>query len=295
MDKLKKYNEFVNEGLFKNFVGMAMRSIGSWAAEPLNDMMKDIKQSGDPKKIINSLKTYIQKSGESIKKQLVDVKSIGDTKDDENSLFKFLYTELFGLYTAIKGVQATQKVNNTYFNEIFKKADKNFVKAMSAKEKKASGMIEAYIKTLIGKDGSFNKIAGITESKIYEELDTPNTQKVDEDPNAQKVDPNTQKDTKEEEPKEDENLTKLKGVTQKWLTNILSPIMNSEAPKGEKGGEEGDIIPTVDKSQVRRDVVQDMVKNSSIRDLQVFRNRLGKKQGLAKDSDELKSKWPVGK
>ena len=55
MEQLK-FDEFVNEGLFKNIIGMAGRSIKDWAMEPLTDMMKDISKSGTLKKLLRVLK-----------------------------------------------------------------------------------------------------------------------------------------------------------------------------------------------------------------------------------------------
>lgn len=273
------FKEFVNEGLFRNFVGMAMRSIGSWAAEPLNDMMKDIKQSGDPKKIINSLKTYIQKSGKSIKTQLVNVKS-------EEDLKKFLNDELLGLYTAIKGVQATQKVNNTYFEEMFKDADKGLVKVMSVKNvKKAEPAIDAYVEDLIK---NFHNIVGIKtvkESFLFEDNaginkldDTLQKQEKDltgnnNNNNDEKTKEETSKSTEEESKTED--LNKLKGVTQKWLLNILSPIMKMDPP--EKS--EQSFIKMNDKEghEIDRNVAQGVIRKAGFQKFKDFRDTVGDK------------------
>jgi hypothetical protein len=53
--KQLNFKEFTNEGIFKNIIDMAGRSVKDWAMQPLTDMMKDISKSGDPKKIIKSL------------------------------------------------------------------------------------------------------------------------------------------------------------------------------------------------------------------------------------------------
>lgn len=287
MKNIQTYNEFVNEGLFKNFVGKALRSMKDFVSVPLNDMMKDISKSGDPKKIIKSLKTYVQMNGKEIDEVLQKV----NTRDE---LKIYLHDTLFGLYTAIKGVQATQKVNNTYFDEMFKNADKNLVKAMSYKEDKASAAINDYVeKTLLP---GLEKMSGVKNESLLLEMDA-NTEEEKVDNEIQKTKEDIGQDDKKEGQGDGQNNSpkisdKLKEVTKKWLTNTLAPILKADLPKMETG-KEGDIIPTTDKSQVRRDVVQDMIKNSTIDNIKTFRKTVGQSKGM--DKQEWKNRWPVGK
>ena len=169
---LYNYDEFnnMNEGFFF----FLLRSIKDFAAEPLNDFLRDIEKSGDPKKIINSLREYATLNNSKIDKALNTIKN-------KEELTSYLEQTLVGLYTAIKGVQATRKVNKTYFDEMFKDADKNLVKVMNYDEKKFYPAIKNYVEEYLlpnlekisGKNESFKPLYFDEVSQVFEEIEFP--------------------------------------------------------------------------------------------------------------------------
>jgi len=265
MEKIKSYNEFINEGLFSNILGKVGRGLSDWAMAPLKDMMKDISKSGDPKKIIKSLKMYIQKTGESLKNGLKDVKNV-------TKLQSLVTQELTGVHSALKGVQATQKVNKTFFDEIFKNADSALVKAM--KNKKPEKSIPLYVNNLLSDGGGLFKLANY-EAPVVQSKKEVKDEKMGETVNYslkyRKLF-EAKEETTEEDLSKDEKFIKLKEVTYKWLVNILKPIMNGEA--GEEEG--GDYISFDDnKYKMKRQAVQDMVSKSDFKSFKTFRDTVG--------------------
>ena len=253
---LLKYNEYtnkINEGLFRNFIGKILRNVSDYISSPLNDFTKNISKSGDAKKIINSLKTYTQITGKSINKKL-------KTINTESDLKKLLKDTLLGLYTALKGVQATQKVNKTYFDEIFKNSDKNLIKTMSNNDKKINQSIDNYIdKILIP---NLIKISGDkNESFIFENQD----ENQDENQNGKKISKN------------------LKKVTYNWLNNLLSPILASRPPK-----QNNNYYTTSDGYKIKRQNVQNMIKQSNFKNIKRFRDSL-----KPMDGKNPKNEWPI--
>jgi hypothetical protein len=144
--KLLRYNEFnnsVNEGLFKNFVGKVYRGLSKVVSKELNDALSGITKADNPDKIIKLLKDYLAKSDRSIKIMLNKSKDIDELK-------KVVKDELLGLYTVINGIKLTNKVDKYYFDEIFKNANKDLVKVMSNNDSKISLALDDYIdKSLI--------------------------------------------------------------------------------------------------------------------------------------------------
>lgn len=95
MNKIKTYNEFINEGLLSNLFS----KIKGYLSQGLQELMKDVK-SGDPKKMIDSLKNYIQLNGKEMDNKLKEIKT-------KSQLKEYLRNTLYGLYSAIKGIQST--------------------------------------------------------------------------------------------------------------------------------------------------------------------------------------------
>ena len=222
-------------------------------------------------------------------------------KSIEN-LQELVSDELYGVYSALKGVQATQKVSNTYFEEIFKNADKNLVKIMSEKDiKTADKKIKGYVEGLLSPKGGLYKLAGIRESTFYsfkdflfeddnkdldntleqqkkqlEQGDKNKTDKGEEDPNKKEED--TKEDSnKEEDTKEDPNLVKLKDVSYKWLSNILSPILKYTPPDESGESSVDGYIELGDKKdhKIDRKVAQGIIKKAGFKKFKKFRNSIG--------------------
>jgi hypothetical protein len=292
MNNIKKFNEFVNEGLLSNIFS----KIKGYLSQGLQELMKDVK-SGDPKKMIKSLKNYIQLNGKELDNKLKEI----NTKSE---LREYLKNTLYGLYSAIKGIQSTQKIDPVYFENMFKNSDKNLVKLMNTKESKFESSLEEYLdKYLIP---GLYKISGIkNESYLFESDETKKLDdeisKTEQDIKDKQEDNNPNKDESKEQvdPNKDKNKNKkqeeqipdkIKQVTKGWITNILSPILKIEEPNNSNNQ---NIIPTSDNSQIKREVVQDMIKNSSIDQIKKFREMIGQNKKMSKK--EWKKKWPVGK
>lgn len=264
---IKKFKDFnnINEGLLSNL----FNKLKGYLSDGLKDLMKDVK-SGEPKKMIRSLKKYAQLNANEIDNKLKEIKT-------EDELKEFLKETIYGLYSAIKGIQSTKKIDSVYFEEMFKKADKNFVKLMNKNQKKFDKALDVYLdKYLIP---GLYKLAGVksNESFLYE---------ADEN--------------KDEDKSDKEIPDKLKKATKNWLGDIFSPILKIKTPKPDnsdnsdnKNNNNSKVIPTKDGSQVRKEVVQDLTKNASLNQIKKFREIVGNSRNMNKK--EFKNKWPVGK
>jgi len=285
-NEIKKYDDFVNEGLLSNLFS----KIKGYLSDGLKELVKDTK-TGDPKKMIKSLKKYVELNGDNINKELKNINTKEDLKD-------YLRKTIQGLYTAIKGVQSTEKIEPTYFDDMFKKADKTFVKLMNSKPGKFKKSIDIYIDKLVP---NLYKLAGIElkkESFIFEdnqnEREDSNNNKGEEDNQDEKGDDKKKtEDTKKE--KSDEVPDKVKKATKTWLINILKPIIDKKMPDGlndqDNSSGNNKVWDTKDDSVVRKDVIKDMVKNADLNHIKRFREEVGDSKGI----DDVKNKWPVGK
>lgn len=273
--KIKKFNEFddINEGLLSNLFS----KLKGYLSDGLKELMKDTK-SGDPKKMIKSLKKYVQLNGQEMDKKLTKIKTEKELKD-------YLNQTIYGLYSAIKGIQSTEKIDPAYFNDMFKKADKNFTKLMNMKPRKFDKSLETYINDILLP--GLKKLAGERDNE--EKDKSENNQEESQEENQGK---DNEKESQIEVSK------KLKKVTKTWLGNILSPIMDKKEPKGDGNEEDNNkdtnnkkIIKTKDDSVVRRKVVQDITKNADLNQIKKFREMVGKSSGV----NNVEKKWPVGK
>lgn len=297
---LKTYNEFVNESkVNEGFFGKVLNSLKDWVAKPLNDFLKDIENKDNTDDVINSLKTYISGTSKGIDGALEKIES-------KEQLSSYLKQSIMGVYTALKGVQATQKVGKAYFDEIFKKADKNLVKVMGSKSNKIKPSLDNYVDNYLipnlEKIGGVNKMSekflfeinndGIQDVE-YEEIKDDESGKEE-----QKLDKEIDK-TKDEVKEGDKVSDGMKTVVKKWLLNIFAPILNSKS-KGTQPSDgnieiDGEVaIPTVDKSGVKVSVMRDLVKNATLDDIMKLRNVVASRQGIKSEGD-MKNKWPLGR
>jgi hypothetical protein len=139
---MKNYNNYINENIFTNFLNFLFKNLKEFISKPLNDFTKEIKKNNNPKDLIKSLKTYIQITSRNITKEINST----TTTDDLEKLLKNYIT---GLYAAIDGIKKTEKINPTYFQEIFKNSDKDLIKLMSYNEKIFSKKIDNYINNVL--------------------------------------------------------------------------------------------------------------------------------------------------
>lgn len=289
---LYNYDEFnnMNEGFF----GKVLRSLKDFAAEPLNDFLRDIEKSGDPKKIINSLREYATLNNSKIDKALNTIKN-------KEELTSYLEQTLVGLYTAIKGVQATRKVNKTYFDEMFKDADKNLVKVMNYDEKKFYPAIKNYVEEYLlpnlekisGKNESFKPLYFDEVSQVFEEIEFPkpaSEESIKKLTGKSKEEDNIDKETEKEiDNKEKENgvSDELKSNVKKWLNTVFYPILRTKPPKENR--KENNYIRTKGDSVIKRGVAQDILRNAQIDDIKDFRDKVAKKANIDP------KKWRVGR
>jgi len=200
-------------------------------------------------------------------RELKEVKSV-------DGLEQFLIDKIANFYGIIKGVQATQKINKTYFDEIFKKADKNLVKIMS-KNKNSKENIEGYVKgNLID---NLKKISGYKESEKEEQNEKESTEKEINKTEEQIKNLEEQKEFlfEAEEGDDNENLEKLKQVAKKWIANVFSPVFNTDAPTG--GEEKKGFINFGGDYRIKRNVAQGIIRKSSFDDIKNLRDKVGNK------------------
>lgn len=293
MKHIINYDDYkINEGFFQK----VMRGIGKWASAPLNDFINDLRRDGDPKSVAKSLRDFISLNGKNIDNALQKIK-------DKNQLKTYLSDSLISIASALKAVQATQKIDQTFFDEIFRKADRRLIKAMSNNDdKKLEQAVRGYVDTILMPNlEKISKTKNIGENTVYEELNMPswfnrkqqnkNQDKKDQNNQNQdnQKDQNDQNDNQKGQDNKNEPISDgLKEVTKKWMLNILRPILDVDKKiknvnKGKK------IIYTKNQSPVRRKVIQDIVSNADIKDVIDFRNRVAKERGIDP------KRWGVGK
>jgi len=139
---MKNYNNYINENIFTNFLNFLFKNLKEFISKPLNDFTKEIKKNNNPEDLIKSLKTYIQITGRSISKEI-------NKTTTSNEIKNVLKEYITGLYAAIDGIKKTEKINPTYFQEIFKNSDKNLIKLMSYDEKTFNKKIDNYINNVL--------------------------------------------------------------------------------------------------------------------------------------------------
>lgn len=252
MNNIKSYNEFLNEGLLSNLFS----KIKGYLSQGLQELMKDVK-SGDPEKMIDSLKQYIQLNGKKMDEELKNIK-------DKQELKEYLHNTLYGIYSAIMGIKSTQKIEPVFFEDMFKNADENLIKLMNTKEKKFEDNLDIYLEKFL-LPGLY-KLSGISKDEITDEIP-------------------------------DKLKKSTKNWIANILSPILkmkNPKSSDKKNEKDEKDKKDKIIPTSDNSQVSRNTVQDMVKNATLDQIKNFRREVGKNKGITKNKD-LKNRWSIGK
>ncbi len=282
MKNITNYNDFIklNEGLFNQVV----RSIGKWAAAPLEDLMKDISKAGDAKKIATELKNYVNVSAQGIDNNLKDKKTVGEVNT-------YLTQAITSLYTALIGVKNTNKFNKTYFEEIFKDTDKELVKRMNTKYKSDDEITKSFGEYVSGVlTPNLQKIAA-TEKIGTEETTEPQTAGKKENfdkkykifEEAEAFDP--------EAPATDA----LKTTVKNWILKLLNPILKINPKPIQKLVPTTEMLPTSDGYTMRRDQLEDLFKNANFNQIKKFRDLIVRDLKASGQMVDPIKRWPLNK
>jgi len=277
---MKNYEQFISDKKINEefFIGKLLRGLQSWVAKPLNDFTKSLSKDSDSEEIINSLKSYLKVTSGSIDNSLKTVKTVGELKNN-------LKQSILGIYSALKAVQSTQKVNKTFFDEIFKSSDKGLLKLINTKEMKSgnpqqmSAITDKYINDVLYPN--LEKLGGVGIASANEAVDSGNpdgTGNIDESGTPQETGISEVKKKKEVNPDNKKVDDKIKSATKNWLMTIFKPIMRIDGNKfggNQQGGSDDNYIDFGGKYKIKKDVAQGILRKSSFDDIKALRDKVG--------------------
>jgi len=291
---MKNFEEFlneqvINEGIF-SFVGKMFSRLGKYIKKPLGDFFKDISKKDDPKAILNSLKEYGTVNIKNMDNDLNNIKNVNSLKD-------YIKNQLVGISTAISGIKDMQKINNSFFDEIFKDAGRDLSKAMFSFKLKGDSRSKD-VETKLGKYVDdilylqLKKIAGIKNSNesIYIDMIYQGYKLVLENDDSDNS--NSSDDSDDDSGEIGDNLNndqfnKIKEVAKKWIMKIFKPIIDHSSSysggnnnnNNNNNSSDNSKVNTNDGHSVDNDGLKKIANNLSGQDLIDFRN----KAGLSKD------------